>query len=333
MAVTDWGRLTSVTQSYVLPAVVHQLKKEMPLLGRFLSKAKKRSNGGVRIEQPVTYAFKSQGGFYTGLEVLNTAQETTRTRAYFDWKSIFEPIVINNMEAFKNGVKMSNKEQVVDLLKQEMEEAKESLKNNLATALYGDGTGATIGGVANGAMNGLKNLIDDGTEVTSLGDINYSTYSWWQAQVETAVGSLTLSHLATQYSAASSGNGAESVNSIMTTETIFNAYEALHQPNIRWNNPSPSTTINPSGMRLMFRGAEVEADEYCPSGYMFGLNDRYIEMMVGDHPVHPTDKNGFTVTPMREPTDQDGQVGFILMYLQLINKRPSRCFKSTGVTA
>ena len=333
MAVTDWGRLTAITQSYVIPQVVHQLKKELPLLGRLLAKVKKRSSGGVRIEQPVAYAFNASGGWYSGLEVLNTNQETTRTRAYFDWKSIFQPIVINNMEAFKNGVKMNNKEQVVDLLKQEMEEAKESLKNNLATALYADGTGATIGGVANGAMNGLKNSIDDGTEVTSFGDINYSSYSWWQAQVETSVGGLTLSHLATQYSAASSGNGRESVNLIETTETLFNAYEALHQPNIRWNNPTPGSTINPSGMKLMFRGAEVEADEYCPSGYMFGLNLNYFELFAGDHPVHPTDKNGFTVTPMREPTDQDGQVGFILAYLQLVNSRPARSFKSTGLTA
>lgn len=305
----------------------------MPVLGRFLAKAKKKATGGVRIEQPVTYAFKTNGGWYNGLEVLNTNQESTRTRAYFDWKSISEPIVINNMEAFKNGAKMSNKEQVVDLLAQEMEEAKESLKNNLCSALFGDGTGASIGGVANSAMNGLKNLVDDGTQVTSLGDITYATYSWWQSTVSNTALSLSLSHLATQYSAASSGNEAQSVDLIVTTETLFNAYEALHQPNIRWNNPTTGSNINPSGMKLNYRGAEVIADEYCPSTYIFGLNTRTIDMFVGDHPTHPTNKDGFTVTPMREPTDQDGQVGFLLMYCQLINNRPARSFKSIQVTA
>lgn len=328
MAVTDWGRLTSITQSYVIPMVVHQLKKEMPFFGKLLAKAKKRSNGGTRIEVPVTYAFNSNGGSYSGLEVLNTNQETTRTRAFFDWKQVYQPIVINNMEAFKNGVNFSNKEQVVDLLKQEMEEAKESLRNNLATMVFGDGTG-------NGSKDllGLKALVDDGTEVTSLGDITYSSYSWWQANVQSSVGSLTLSHLASQYAAASSGRDAEAVDLIVTTETIFNAYEALNQPNIRWTDPTTNSQINPSGMRLMFRGAEVVADEYCPSGYLFGLNTRYMDLYVGDHPVHNTGKDGFTVTPMREPHDQDGQVGFILMYGQLINKRPSRMFKSRAVTA
>lgn len=328
MAVTDFGRLTSLTQSFVLPQVVHQLKKEMPLFGRLLSKVKKRPNGGTRIEVPVTYAFKAQGGSFSGIEVLNTALESTRTRAFYDWKQVYEPIVISNIEAFKNGVKMNSKEQVVDLLKQEMEEAKESIRNNISTMLFSDGTGNS-----SKDLLGLKALVDDGTEVTSLGDITYSSYSWWQSPVVSSVGSLTLSHMATQYSSASSGNGAESVDLIVTTETIYNAYEALNQPNIRWNNPTPGSTVNPSGMKLMYRGAEVVADEYCASGYMFGLNTRYLELYVGDHPVHPTDKNGFTVTPLREPHDQDGQVGFILLYGQIINKRPARSFKSRSVTA
>ena len=328
MAVTDWGRLTSITQSFVLPMVVHQLKKEMPFLGKLMAKAKKKSNGGTRIEVPVTYAFNTNGGSYSGLETLNTNQETTRTRAYYDWKQVYQPIVIDNMEAFKNGVKMSSKEQVVDLLKQEMEEAKESIKNNLSTMVFGDGTG-------NGSKDllGLKALVDDGTEVTSLGDITLASYTWFNSSVSSTVGSLTLAHLASQYVAASSGRDAEAVDLIVTTETVFNAYEALNQPNIRWNDVTPGSTINPSGMKLMFRGAEVVADEYCPSGYMLGLNTRYMDFYVGDHPLHPTDKSGFTTTPLREPHDQDGQIGFILLYGQLIQKRPSRMFKSIGVTA
>ncbi len=334
MGVVDWGRLTSITQSLVLPAVVHQLKTEKPLLGYLLSKAKKRTSGGVRIEQPVTYARNANGGWYNGNERLNTNQESTRTRAFFDWKSINQPIVINNMEQFKNGAKSGDKEQIVELLKQEMEEAKESISNNLVSAAFGDGSSASISGVLNSSMNGLRNLIDDGSEVTSLGDIPYASYAWWQAQVEAGVGSLTLAHMAVQYSAASSGmTGVEAVDKIFTTETLLNAYEALHQANIRWNNPGSGTTINPSGMKLMYRGAELEADEGCPSGYMFGMNSRYFDFLVGDHPDFPTDKNGFAVSPMREPVDQDGKVGFILMYCQLINKRPSRSFKSYGLTA
>ena len=328
MAVTDWGRLTSITRSFVMPAVVHQLKKEMPTFGKLLSQAKKRSTGGTYVEVPVTYRFKTNGGSYAGLDVLNTDQQDTRTRAQYDWKQVYEPIVIDNMELFKNGGSEASVETVVDLLKQEMEEAKESLQNNLATMIFGDGTG-------NGSKDllGLKALIDDGTDVTSLGGITFASYSWWQSAVSSAVGALTLSHMATQFNNASSG--ADKVDMIVTTEALWNAYEALLQPSVRYNfsgGQAPKIdTIG--GGELYFRGAEVIKDEYCPSGYMFFINSKYLQLFVGNHPKHPTDKEGFTVTPMREPVDQDGQVAFILFYACLINKRPSRHAKSKGVTA
>lgn len=325
MAVTDWNRLTSITRSYVVPSVVHQLKKEMPFFGKMLAKAQKRTVGGTNIEVPVTYQFNTNGGSYSGLETLDTDQQETRTRAKYDWKQVYAPIVVSNMELFKNGGKSGGVETIVNLLKQDMEEAKETLKNNLATMAFGDGTG-------NGSKDllGLKALVDDGSEVSSLGDITLSSFSWWQGNVSAAVGALTLAHMASQHSAASSGRGAESVDLIVTTETLFNAYEALLQPHLRFTS---NREADPTFGKLMFRGAEVVADEYAPSGYMWFLNTRYMDLYVGDHPVHPTDKSGFTVTPMREPHDQDGQVGFILFYGQMCQKRTSRHAKSTGLTA
>lgn len=331
MAVVDYNRLTSITRSKVMPAVVHQLKKEMPGFGHFLGKAKKHSVGGTVIEIPVTYRYNSQGGSYSGLDRLNTAQENTRTRAKYEWRQVFQPIVVDNMELFKNGGKSASEERVVDLLAQEMEEAKESMKNMLAGMFYGDGTGATVSGAPNGDILGLKALVDDGTVVSSLGDITYASYSWWQANVQTSVGSLTLAHMAAQHVAASSGK--DKINLILTTETLKNAYEALHQPSVRYVSSGAPNVDTIDMDTLSFRGAKVMSDEYCNSGEMYFLNDKYIELHVGDHPDHPTDKSGFTVTPMREPVDQDGKVGFILFYGQLVQKRSSRHAKSTGLTA
>ncbi|MEK7578731.1 MAG: phage major capsid protein [Patescibacteria group bacterium] len=325
MAVTDYGRLTAVTRDYVLPSVVHQLKKEMPFFGKLLAKAKKRSNGGVQIHVPVTYKFNTNGGSYAGLEVLDTDLQDTRTRAEYDWKQVYAPIVASNIELFKNGGKAGGVEAIVDMLKQDMEEAKETFKNNVATMLFADGTGNS-----SKDLLGLRALVDDGTDVTTLGDITFSSYTWWKSTVSSSVGSLTLAHMATQYSAASSGRGAESVDLILTTETVWDAYEALLLPNQRFSGSGPA---DGSYSKLMYRGAEVMADEYVQSQDLFFLNTRYLDLYVGDHPVHPTDKSGFTVTPMREPHDQDGQVGFILMYGQVCAKRPARCSKSKGVTA
>lgn len=324
----DYNRLTSITRKHVMPYVVHQLKKEMPLFGHFLNMAKKKSAGGVRIEVPVTYAYNTVGGSYSGLEVLSTNQENTRTRAYYDWKQVYQAIVIDNMEQFKNGAASGDVEKVVDLLKQEMEEAKDSIKDKIARMLYGDGTG-------NGSKDllGLKALVDDGTDVTTLGGITLGSYSWWQGNVNASVGALTLSTMATYHSLASSGTGKDKVNLIVTTESIYNDYEALLQPSVVYNDPGAGKKVDVlSSGNLYYRGAPVMADEYCNSGEMYMLNDNYIDLMVGTHPDHPTDKSGFTVTPMVAPHDQDGKVGFILFYAQMVQKRTSRHAKLQGIS-
>jgi len=325
MAVTDYARLTSITREYVMPAVAHQLKKEMPFFGKMLAKVKKETAGGTQIMVPVTYKHNTNGGSYAGLEVLDTDLQDTRTRAKYDWKQVYAPIVVSNIELFKNGGKAGGEIAVVDMLKQDMEEAKETFKNNISTMLFADGTG-------NGSKDilGLRALVDDGTDVATLGDITLASYSWFQAAVSSSVGSLTLAHMASQFSAASSGRGVESVDLILTTETVLNAYEALLLPAQRFTG---SGEADGSFAKLRYRGAEVMSDEYAQSGDIYFLNSRYLDLYAGDHPVHPTDANGFTVTPMREPHDQDGQVGFILFYAQMCQKRPSRHAKSKGVTA
>lgn len=323
MAFTDYNRLTSITRDKVLPAVIHQLKKEMPLFGKLMANVKKESVGGTNIVVPVTYRFNTNGGSFSGMDVLDTDLQDTRTAAKYSWKEVYAPIVFSNIELFKNGGKTGGVETVVKMLKQDMEEAKETLKNNIATMLFADGTGNS-----SKDLLGLKALVDDGTQVASLGDITLASYSWFQSTVDTSTTALTLATLATKYAAASSGRGTESVDMIVTTEAEFNAYEALLLPNQRFQG---SGQADGSFSKLMYRGAEMVADEYCPAGYMFGLNTRYLQLIVGDHPVHPTDANGFTVTPMREPHNQDGQVGFILLYGQVVQKRPARFFKYTAL--
>lgn len=66
MAVTDWNQITSITREKILPNIIDQIKKDMPLFSRLWGKAT-RLDGGQRIEQVVRYKNSTQGGWYTGL--------------------------------------------------------------------------------------------------------------------------------------------------------------------------------------------------------------------------------------------------------------------------
>ena len=130
MAVTDWDRVTSITREYVLPGIADAIVKDNPILFRLLDKGQ-RLSGGKRIEKVVRYANSTQGGWYEGLDVLDTASEDTRTRAYFNWRQAHQPIVFSNIDLAKNG----GEGKIEDLLKTEMEDAKLALQDKFGTAL------------------------------------------------------------------------------------------------------------------------------------------------------------------------------------------------------
>lgn len=317
MAFGDWDRLTSITRSKVMPYVVNQVVKDYPLLNYLLKNATKKK-GGTRIEQPITYKMKTQGGWYSGIEVLNSALENTRTRAYWNWKQLYEPIVLSNIELFKNHG--DSGEQIVELLKQETEEVKESLKNNFANSLYSDGTGS--GGKE---IDGFKAAFDDGSNVTTYGDINYSSYSWWQSNYSSLGAAISMAAIASKFDSCKSGE--DKPDLIITTESVWTDIESLLEPAVRFNFTNNGYPKFDGGIQdaILFRGTKIIADEYCPSGKMFFTNSKYLKLVVAaKHPSYNTDENGFTMTDLKEPANQDGKVGFLLWWGNLTNSRPSR---------
>lgn len=324
MAVTDWDNLTSITRERVLPKIIDQIGTDNPLLKRFFDAAV-LWDGGTYLEIPVKYRHNSQGGSYSGLERLSTNQETTRTRARFPVKQLFQPIVISNLDLAKNGG--SDQTKVAGLMETEMEEAKESLKDKFGTQLFSDGTGNNSKNIT-----GLKAAIDDGTVVDNYGGIVRTTYTWFKSSLTTSFGSVTLGKLATLFDSAKSGSDRPTV--IVTTETLWSAVEALLQTQVRFTADSNGYASADGGLQnLSFRTVPVISDEYCPSGEIYMINEKYVKLYYMKHAKHPTDSQGMTMTPLREPTDQDGQVGFILWYGNLVNSQPRRSARATGATA
>ena len=113
-----------------MPGIVDSIVKDNPILFRLLSKAE-RLDGGVTIDQVIRYVNSTQGGWYAGLGILDTASEDTRTRAVFNWRQAHQPIVFANIDLAKNG----GESKVFDLLKTETEDAKLALQDKFGTAL------------------------------------------------------------------------------------------------------------------------------------------------------------------------------------------------------
>lgn len=306
----DYNRLTAITRESVMPKIVDQIKEASPTFGRFLSKIKRKS--GTAIHVPVKYRQNTQGGYYSGLQVLDSAQETTRTRAVWNWVQFHKPIVISNIEEAMNA----GEEGIVDLMSAEMEDAKDGMQDQLSTSFFSDGTGQS-----DLEMDGLRAAVDDGTNVATYAGINRSTYTWWQAQYTSLGTVLHLTDMATMYD--SCEHNGKRPDFIVTTKDIWSDYEALLISQVRFVNSDGSANKADGGMsRLAFRATPVESDPYCPAGKMFFLNTDSFDFVYLKHPEHPTDSNGFALRPMAEPDNQDGKVGFIFFYHQLVCKEP-----------
>jgi hypothetical protein len=314
----DYGRLTSITRGKVLPGIIDQIGDDHPLFKMLINKAQLVTRG-TQIEQPVKYRHNSQGGSFAGLDPLNTALENTRTKAIFPWKQMYQSIVISNIEQAKNGGSDAETE---NLMTVEMEEAKTSLTDKFCTKLFLDGTGNDEKDI-----DGLVAMVDDGTNVDVYGGITRSTYTWWKSNYTASVGSLYLSDMATMMDSCS--NGSDEPDMLITTKTVKSAYEALLAAQIRFESGS---RLDGGAKELAFRGALITADEYCTAGYMYFLNTKKLKTKVLAHPQFPTDKRGFAVSDMREPVDQDGQVGFIFWYGNFYNEEPRKSGVLRGIT-
>jgi subtilisin family serine protease len=128
---------------------------------------------GRTIVQELEYAVNSTTKWYSGYEVLDTSTSNVFTAAEFNYKQLAGNVVISGLEQVEN----SGPEQIFNLLKSRIRNLEKSLKNDMATALYADGTGTD-----SKELGGLQLLVP-GTVGNTVGGINSGTYTFWANQV------------------------------------------------------------------------------------------------------------------------------------------------------
>jgi|GEM_PF-2180350 len=175
--------------------------------------------------EDVTYdiAADTQGQFFTSLETLNSSAVSTAVTASFAHTAYTQPVVSIMLESFANVGSLG----IINLDTYKYEKAAATALTTLGSAIYGDGT-------ANQPL-GLKAIIDDGTNVATIGGLSRSTYTSLESVLTAySSGKLTLGTMAAQYdSGFGPGLAEESPNVGFTTTSIFSDYEQLLTPFVR----------------------------------------------------------------------------------------------------
>lgn len=203
--------------------------------------------------------------------------------------------------------------QVLDHVKTEMEAAEEDIRDAFATGIYSAGTDAK-------EIDGARIFL---SASNTYGGIAQSTNSWWQAKVDSTTTALSLAAMQSRYEAAS--EPPDRPNLITTTETLFNSFHALLTPIQRFADKS---TADAGYQNLLFRGAPVLEDSYCPASHMVFWNLKHIKFV-----SHASRKFPGEQIPFQSPVNQDVLVSHIRWMGNLVCSQPRKQGVMTALTS
>lgn len=283
MALT-YNQISAITQTKIMPKLVDNIFEQIPLLFR-LKKKEQPIDGGTKVLVPLEYAQNSSGGWYSGADTLTNTDVDVITSAEFDWKQHYQSIVIKRDDELKN----SGDAAILKFVTSKVKNAERSMRDRLATAVWSAGTDAK-------SILGLRSFLSTSN---TYGGISQTTYSWWQANVDSTTTTLTLAALQSAYGAAQIDADAPTV--ALTTQSLYNSYYGLLQPQQRFTD---AQTAKGGFTALMFNGIPVIVDSKAPTGALAFLNEEYLHFL-------PHKDENFRFEPFAKPNNQNIKIAHI----------------------
>lgn len=304
-------RKTLIDNIHKSSAIFYKLKEEGAI---------KELDGGERIVVPLMYGKNTTAASYSGYDSLDVTPQEGIDSAEFNWKQYSVSITIDGKTERQN----SGSSKIIDVLEAKTKQAEMSLVEELTTGIFSDGTSNS-----SKQLTGLEAMV---AATGTYGGINSSTYSWWRAGVESTSEALGLPKMRVAYNTASLG-GKDTPNLIATTQTLFESYEGLFT-NVAISGGGSHFTTQSAGTKKMadggfqvleFKGTPIVWDELCPSGTMYFLNTKHMNLT-----VHK-DAN-FETSDFVKPENQDARTAQILWMGNMTCDRRKSFYKLTAKT-
>lgn len=311
MAFADYNALLSTTLKNYRPTLVDNIFKAAVLLDHMNERGRVVvEEGGSSVVEPLVYAANSTAAVYSGYDTISLTPQDGISVAEYDWKQMAASIAISGIEEAKNR----GKEQVIKLLNAKIMQAEESLRELMNTQLF-TGTGA------GNNFFGLDPIV--ATLNNTVGGIDASAQTWWNPNVNSTATALTLALMTTAYNDAANGNDVPDI--VVTTQTLFEKYESLLTPNVRYQDTAKA---NAGFQNLMFKQTPVVFDKIATAGRMYFLNTKYLKLTgMNGHWFETTDFQTGTVN------GKDARYAIIMAYGALTCSNRDRQAALTAKTA
>lgn len=302
--------ISAITRRYFFPSLADEVTTSMAFLMKLKEAGRMVTiDGGDDIRQPLTYARSTARGNYSGDETLNVAYNEKKSALVFDWKQKFAAITLTGLDEIKNA----GAQKVLSHLETETDIAKRDLKDLFATGVYSAGTDTED-------LTGARVFV---ATSSSYGGFSQSTESWLQGKVDATTTTLSLGKMQERWEAAKEDDDKPTL--ITTTETLYNSFWSLLQPQQRFTD---SDTAKAGFSNLMFNSAPVVEDSYCPASHMFFFNLKKIKLVSSSQRNFPGSMQDF-----EKPTNQDIRVALVLWAGELVCEEPRKQALMNALTA
>ena len=290
MAVPNLDAIATTTLKNYQKKLADNVSLHIPFMKYMTMKGAVITTGGDNIVEELMYGENGTVNSYSEMDAIDTAKQEGISAAEFNWKQVAGTVTLSGTDILRN----SGESKLESLMEARIKQTEITMRNRIATMLFGDGTGNSGKDVL-----GLAALIDTDPTTGTLGNINRATYSFWRNQYNTSVGSFASGGLSAM------GNmvrlctrGTDRPNLIVTGSTIFGYLESVANGRAQFLNPA----LAEQGFEaLKFQGIDVIYDSQCTADRMYFINTDYLRLR-----IHK-DVN-FTTGKFIEPANQDGLI-------------------------
>ena len=313
----QFNELTYVTRRAFIPKMVVQIYNSTPLMAALLANSQQASGGVSSVTVPVQGAqfVNAQWSDYSG----SFAQPSVQQGAYnaeFNLKLMICPVPFLGMEGA-----VQQDYAIVPLIEARMNDATNVMLDSMAYSLYNNTSDTQ-------QFTGLPAAV---SATGTYGNIDRSSYSWWQSKAYAAGSVNPTRQNLLQYISGTVKNCAEvpsfGVCGFGTWTLLAQDFVGQEQYVI---TPGSAFTSDPNGAQAAFRalmvaGVPIYPDPYCPEGTLYLLNNNYLSLY-----IHEQGSFAFTGFESTLPNWQIGYVGAVLTIAELVSTKPKSMTAVTG---
>lgn len=261
--------LTATTLRQRQKKLADNITNHNALLNRLMSRGNiKNDPGGRVITEPLMYAENNSAKWFNGLETFNIVEHEVIDAAEYSRKQLAAFVYFSGTDKLANR----GKEQAIDLMEARIKVAEITLKNEVASSIYSDGTGTN-----SKELGGLQLLIDDDpTSAGTVGGIDQVANTFWRNQFQAAqtITSSTIRGIM-NLQWLNQVRGTDKPDLLLADSIMYNYYESGLQENVRYT----STKMADAGFEsIKYKTADVIFDENCPTKHMYFVNTDYLTL-------------------------------------------------------